>query len=66
MNSWLQFEPDKLVSITNIPSALYWQQRIMLSQPFARGPIIMIGFWRFRTESSLNFDLLFDNYTVMK
>ena len=38
----------------------------MLSQPFARGQIIMVGFWRFRTESSLNFDLLFDNYTVMK
>ena len=38
----------------------------MLSQPFARGPIIMVGFWRFRTESSLNFDPLFDNYTVMK
>ena len=38
----------------------------MLSQPFARGQIIMVGIWRLRTELSLNFDLLFDNYTVMK
>jgi len=38
----------------------------MLSRLFARGQIIMVGIWTFRTESSLHFDLLFDNYTVMK